>query len=53
MMFLGVSMPVKFLNLTSLGGGGPSNEERLGGGKSRPSRSVSGGIVCVAIVLSR
>ena len=51
-MFAGVSMPVKFLNLTSFGGGGPSKEDRLGGGASRPSRSGSGGIVCVGLVLS-
>ena len=50
-MFPGVSIPVRFLNLTSLGGGGPSKEDRLGGA-SRPSRSGSGGIVCVGIVLS-
>ena len=53
MMFAGVSMPVRFLNLTNFGGGGPSKEDRLGGGASRPSRSGSGGIVCVALVLSR
>ena len=47
-MFPGVSMPVRFLNLTSFGGGGPSNEDRLGGGASRPSMSGSGGIVCVS-----
>ena len=52
MMLLGVSMPVKFLNLTSFGGGGPSKEDRRGGGAWRPSRSGFGGIVCVAMVLS-
>ena len=52
-MFAGVSMPVKFLNLTNFGGGGPSKEDRLGGGASRPSRSRSGDIVCVGMVLSR
>ena len=51
-MFAGVSMPVKFLNLTNLGGGGPSKEDLRGGGASRPSRSGSGGIVWVGMVLS-
>ena len=52
-MFLGVSIPVKFLNLINFGGRGPSKEDRLGGGGGSRSRSGSDGIVCVVVTLRR